>query len=220
MTSLQEKVDDLKTITGCLGGVVTRDGESIASGLPAVFDHDRLNRVASLVRKLGAVADKSGYANADFVMKYGKATLLVQSLGDGAHLALACEPTANIATIEVFASVAADDIREALAHHEPTPPPPPMAAPPPAPDPRARLEEARRVASAILGDRLSTAKSLLVTEVGPIGDIIFASALDQWLLAGPPDWSRVEALRDVLAAEIDHPLMRARFSSHPIWRHH
>lgn len=217
MTNLQQKVKELDTITGCLGGFVARGGTSVASGLPAVFDRERLDRVAAQLKKLAALADKSGYPSPDFVLRFGKATLLVQSLGDGAHLVLACEPNANLATVEVFASVAADDIREALAHHEPEPDPVVVAAP--APDPRELLEEARRLAVAALGSRLSTAKALLVSEVGPIGDIIFASALDEWLLAGPIDWSRSDPLRDRLAAEIDHPATRARFTSHAVWRH-
>ncbi|MBI2392215.1 MAG: hypothetical protein HYV09_21690 [Deltaproteobacteria bacterium] len=232
--TLQEKVDDLRTITGCLGGFVTRDGATVASGLPAVFDHERLDRVAAIVRKLGAMADKSGYADSDFVMRFGKATLVVQSLGGGAHLALACEPAANVATIEVFASVAADDIRDALAHHVVTPPPPPVApvqpspplhpGPPVQPSPPVlsgteRLEHARRRAIAAFGDRLATAKSLLIGEVGPIGDLLFVSALDRWLLDGPPDWARAHALRDALASEIDAPASKARFSGHAIWGH-
>lgn len=219
--TLQEKVDDLRTITGCLGGFVTRDGATIASGLPAVFDRERLDRVAALVRKLGAMADKSGYSDADFVMRFGKATLVVQSLGAGAHLALACEPAANVAAIEVFASVAADDIREALAHHQVTamtPPPPPVApAQPPVVSAEERLEHARRRAIAAFGDRLATAKSLLIAEVGPIGDILFVSALDRWLLDGPPDWARAQSLCDALASEIDAPASKARFTRHAIW---
>lgn len=221
--TLQEKVKDLESITGCLGGFVLRGGRSVYSGLPAVYDRDRLDRVAAHVKKLAAMAEKSGYPNADFVLRFGKATLLLQSLGDGAHLALACEPTANLATVEVFAGVAADDIREALATYQEeeeeeeiltisVPPPEPT------PDPRVVLENARKLALATYADRLSRAKTLLIAEVGPIGEIIFGNALDAWVTSGAVDWTRASVLRDSLAHEIDNPKARASFASNPVWK--
>lgn len=239
MSALHDKVKDLATITGCLGGFVARGGACVASGLPAVYDHERLSRVAAQLRKLSALADKSGYASSDFVLAFGKATLLVLSLGDGTHLVLACEPGASLATVEMFASVAADDIREALASWTPAPeveltplaplvsPDPPVVAAPvvaptpvalPKPDPRVVLEEGRRLAAATLGARLTTVRALLIAEVGPIGDILFNQALDEWLLGGPVSWSRCPTLRARLAAEIDNPGERTKFENHAVWR--
>jgi predicted regulator of Ras-like GTPase activity (Roadblock/LC7/MglB family) len=229
MSRLDAKVAELKSITGCLGGFVSREGVAFASSLPPVYDQTRLDRVAINVRKVAAVAEKAGYPGADLVLRYGKANLVVLALGDGAFLTLACEPSASVATIEMFASVAADDIREALAARlaAPPPPPPPPAPEPephalepvvvPPPSPAARLEEARQTALALYGAPLGSVKALFISEVGPIGDLLFKSALDAWILGGPIDWQRAGELREVLAAEIDDAKSRARFSQHGVW---
>jgi hypothetical protein len=124
----------------------------------------------------------------------------------------------------MFASVAADDIREALAERlaapEPEPEPEPAALEPVAPpplNPAARLEEARQTALALYGAPLGAVKALFIGEVGPIGDMLFKSALDAWILGGPIDWARSSELRDVLASEIDDPKSRARFAQHGVW---
>ncbi len=228
MSRLDAKVAELKSITGCLGGFVCREGITFASSLPPVYDQARLDRVATNIRKIAAVADKAGYSGADLVLRYGKANLVVLALGEGAFLTLAAEPSASVATIEVFASVAADDIREALAERlaapepEPEPEPEPAAlvpvAPPP-PNPAARLDEARQTALALYGAPLASVRSSFIGEVGPIGDLLFKSALDAWILAGPIDWQRAEELCDALAAEIDDPKSRARFVQHGVWAH-
>jgi predicted regulator of Ras-like GTPase activity (Roadblock/LC7/MglB family) len=224
MSTLDQKVADLKSITGCVGAFVCRDGASVASSLPPVYDAPRLDRVAASIRKLAAMAEKSGHPEADLVFRYGKANLLVLSLGEGASLVLFCEPSVSVSTIEVFAGVAADDVRDALAAHDAQaaqpPPPPPVAPPPPAaprPDPAQILEEARQTALALYGSPLGVVKQLLVAEVGPIGNIIFASALDAWLCGGAVDWARASELRDALATEIDDAKSRAKFSNHPVW---
>lgn len=229
MSTLSDRVAELRTITGCAGGFVMRDGTCLASSLPPAFEPPRLARVANNVRKLAAIADKAGHAGADFVLRYGKATLLVVALGEGAFLMLACEPGVSIAAVEVFASVAADDVREALAGYEAPPasmppvrPTPQEPSVPPAPvvvepSPAERLDEARRFALARFGREIGTAKALLIHEVGPIGEILFQSALDGWLSSGPPDWGRARALCDVLAPEIEDAKGRAAFTSHPVW---
>lgn len=226
MSTLDEKIADLKSITGCIGGFVSRDGVCVASSLPPLYDGPRLDRVAAGVRKLAAMADKSGHAGADVVLRYGKANLLALALGEASFLLLVCEPTASISTIEMFASVAADDIREALVEHlaapaaqpsPPSPPPMPIAPPPPPPDPARLLEEARRTALALYGGPLGTVKQLLIAEVGPIGNLLFGSALDGWISSGAVDWARSAELREALAAEIDDAKNRARFLKHPVW---
>jgi predicted regulator of Ras-like GTPase activity (Roadblock/LC7/MglB family) len=224
MSRLDAKVAELKSITGCLGGFVSREGVAFASSLPPVYDQARLDRVASNVRKVAAVAEKAGYSGADLVLRFGKANLVVLALGESAFLTLACEPTASVATIEMFASVAADDIREALAERlaapAPEPEPEPEAlepvAPPPV-NPAARLEEARQTALALYGAPLGSVKALFIGEVGPIGDMLFKSALDAWILGGPLDWQRASELRDALASEIDDTKSRARFAKHGVW---
>ncbi len=221
MSTLESKVAELKSITGCLGGFVSRDGVSVASSLPPVYDRARLDRIAANVRKVAALADKSGFAGADVVLRYSKANLDAMPLGDGAFLTLACEPSASIATIEALAGVAADDLREALAARASPPEraasPVSSAPPPPAVDPAARLDDLRATALALYGAPLGTVKALFIAEVGPIGELIFRSALDHWVDAGPIDWHRAAELRDVLAAEIDDARSRARFDAHAVW---
>lgn len=226
MSRLDAKVAELKSITGCLGGFVSREGVAFASSLPPVYDQARLDRVAMNIRKVAAVADKAGYSGADLVLRYGKANLVVLALGEGVFLTLACEPSASVATIEMFASVAADDIREALAERLAAPAPAPAPAPEPQalepvvappPNPAARLEEARQTALALYGAPLGSVRSLFIAEVGPIGDLLFKSALDAWLLGGAIDWQRAGELREALAADIDDTKSRARFSQHGVW---
>ncbi|HHL40900.1 MAG TPA: hypothetical protein ENJ37_10375 [Deltaproteobacteria bacterium] len=202
MKNAEQIVNELKSIDGCLGAVLTRGSECMVSCLPSVVDRGRLGRVAATIHKLSLTAAKAGYPESDVCVRYANAALFIFPLGAGGYVALLCRPDVSGAAVKIFAGVAVDELRHLQS-------------------------DAQGLDAGPTGDldafcrnhagRLDALRKIFVSHVGPIGKRLFDKHLRQWAAEEGADWARIERFRSAIAAEIEDSDGRYELVSSKYW---
>ncbi len=232
---------------GCIGAFVTQNGECVASTRMVGIGADRMQLIEGIFRKLTADAKERGYGMLDFFAHFPAASILCYHLTDDAALIVLGMPGSSLKRLEARSASAASELGPALAVQEPeldgappasgaatpvpgphTAPPlpgPPKAVPPPlppdatgAPAHATDLIAARALARGRFGERLDAICQAFISHVGPLGRLLFDKFFDEWLAAGPADWSRAGELRERLASEIENPHDSKLFESNDLWK--
>jgi hypothetical protein len=226
---------------GCIGAFVTQNGECVASTRMVGIGADRMQLIEGIFRKLTADAKDRGYGMLDFFAHFPAASILCYHLTDDAALIVLGMPGSSLKRLEARSASAASELRPALAAPEVDPDDTgaagasaadvaaaaaaPKTMPPPLPPDATGepahatdLAAARELAQDRFGERLDAICMAFITHVGPLGRLLFDKFFNEWLEAGPADWSRVGDLRERLASEIENPRDSKAFESNDAWK--
>ncbi len=193
---MRQVLQQLADIPGVVGTLAAGPrGELLASAFPPLYDELALHQVAALFSDETSGLRSLAGPDGSLDVRYARGRVMAKPFAGGTVMALA--------TLTADAQLLVLTLEQAARRLDAAPAPTPVAAAAAAP-----AAEAAPAALQALRQPLTQA---LVERIGPVGELVFAEAWSAWAGAAPPDASRLQALVEALAREVDDPGERNAF---------
>lgn len=194
---MQDVLRQLGAIPGVIGALACGPhGELLASAFPPLFDELALHQVAGLFSDETAGLRRLAGPGGVLDVRYARGRALAKPFAQGTVLLLATH-AADVQLLGISLEQAARRLDGAPRPTAPAAHAPGAAAPTAVP---AEVAAARE-----------PLQELLVSHIGPVGELVLAEAWAAWTAAGPPTRERLARLVDDLAREVDDEGDRGRF---------
>lgn len=195
---MHEVLRQLAGIPGVIGALASSPrGELLASAFPPLFDELALHQVAGLFSDETAGLRRLASPGGLLDVRYARGRALAKPFAQGTVLVLATH-AADVQLLGISLEQAARRLDGAPRPASPTPAAAPSAPPPPAIPPE--------VAAA-----REALQELLVSHIGPVGELVVAEAWAAWVASAPPTREGLARLVADLAREVDDEAERSRF---------
>ena len=192
---MSEVLHQLAGVPGIVGTLVYgAGGEVVDSEFPAIFDTAVLREVSALLADDAVVLTQLAGESAFLDLRYRGGRVIVRPFQAGAFVVL-CTTGINLQLLHLTLTQAARKLGR-------SPVEPPAA------------DQKMPVVPAIpgLGPIRSKLKRAVVSQIGPIGEIVFEQVWNAWAAAGPTGKQGLAQLVDRLGAEIDEDSARRAFA--------
>ena len=194
---MREILHQLAVMPGVVGSMACgTNGEILASEFSSIFEEPALRRVGSLLAGESSVLKKMVGGDGSLDLRYAGGRAIVKPFATGALFVL-CTSAINPQLLGMWLAEASRRLKKCDVATAPS-----TATPAP---PVALVSE--------LADAREALQRAVVRQIGPIGEMVFAQAWDDWTASAPPSRAGLERLVSLLAHEIDEGEGRARFLS-------
>lgn len=178
-------IDELKVIPGVIGACIVNSQEGIkVTNLPTIFKPERLLVVGKHLLTLYSAGRASFSDLTDITLNYDESVVVARELEKNTLVFVICDPTFNHNLMTMSLNLLQEEYK--LGNFA--------------------TEETSVVVSTDMSGRLQDLleemKGLLGKILGPMAGFVFDEVVEKWIEQGSPDFSRIEALIDLLNQEI------------------
>lgn len=193
-------IDELKVIPGVIGACIvsSRDGLKVAN-FPSIFKPERLSAVGKHLLKLYSAGRMSFDDLSDLTLNFDESVVVARELEKGTLLFAICDPTFNQNLLTMSFNLFHEEYKLGNFTDAASPPAASAeikdAAPTPTPQSEQNID-------ASLQELLSAMKEALSKILGPVAGFIFDEAVEAWVQQGSSDFTRIDALIELINQEI------------------
>jgi predicted regulator of Ras-like GTPase activity (Roadblock/LC7/MglB family) len=213
---MKELLEEIQTIPGIIGGFFFSSRSGVeASSLPAVFKERKLLNIGKMLAKIYG----SGRINfpdiSEITLYYEESLVIAREIGDSVFLIILCDASLNLNLLTMTLNLIVEDlprIRADRASQEPVAAEIP-SRPSAEPGKKNGLPRNARqlMESSAISEQLDAMKKQLSKIMGPMSQIIFMDALEEWVAQEAPSASGLSSLVRILNREIDDPDKAGRY---------
>ena len=192
-------IDELKVIPGVIGACIVNSQEGLkVTNLPTIFKPERLTLVGKHLLKLYAAGRMTFDDLTDIVLNYDESVVVARELERGTLIFAICDPTFNQNLLTMSFNLLQEEFK--LGNFSTAPMPEVEKKPAVASSQPSQIKT-----SGALRELLAEMKGLLGKILGPMGGFIFDEVVEVWMTQGPPDFTRIEELIELINQEIADP---------------
>ncbi len=205
---MNKLLDELKAVPGVVGGFVLHQREGIlVNNLPSFFKESRLLEIGKKLQKIWSAGRMSFPDVSEASLFYEESVLILRAVGEQLFLVLVCEPSINTNMLSMSINLALEDL-ETLE-----PPPAAAAFEESVAEPLVAAADPGELLSGPLAEVLERLQGGLAGVMGPMAELIFEEALEQWCAAGRTTREELPALVEIITAEIGDEQKSERFAA-------
>lgn len=191
-------IDDLKAMDGVIGAGVhsVRDG-LVAASFPPLFNAQRLDALCQCLTCLEEVGRKTFRTLPELTLAFQDLQVLARWMASQHFLFVVHDASVRSATVAATARMAQDQLESDLFRNAFTDDVVDVAA-------ESAVEDLT-LEQGPLADALTTMRDLMPKVMGPMGNMIFDEAVEQWKGQADPSRGRLKDLLTLLEREIADP---------------